>query len=397
LTGSQDTGGISQHGRENNLLNLFTEDILDGLAEAFEFSLLSLTGLLLFLIFFEFKTILGDTDQLLVLVFLELSGSIFINGVSHQEDLNTLLLETFKERRVLNGSARFTSDVVDVLLLLGHTGNVILEGGHLITRLGRVVTQQLSELVTVLGIFVDTELDVLAEGFIELVKVLLILRDLLEHLKTLLDEVLTDDLQDLVLLEHFTRNVKREIFGIDDTLDEAEPFGHQILTVIHDEDTTDVELDVVSLLLGFEHIERSTLGNVKDSTEFKLTFNGEVLDGQMVFPIVRESLIEFRVFLGLDILRVAGPERLGLVEFLVLDNSFLDGLLLLFILLFILISDFFDLGTFSGDFFLIIRDFLLNFLFNNELDRVRDELGVLLDNVLDLLLVKIFELELKIF
>jgi hypothetical protein len=216
----------------------------------------------------------------------------------------------------------------------------------------------------------------------------------LEHLETLLDEVLTDDLQDLVLLEHFTRNVKREIFGINNTLDETEPFGHQVLTVIHDEDTTNVELDVVSLLLGLEHIERSTLGNVKDSTEFELTFNREMLDSQMVFPIVRESLVEFRVFFSLDILRVTGPERLGLVEFLVLNNGFLDGLLLLLILLLFLISNFFNLGTFSGDnFLLIVRDFLLNLLLNNELNRVRDELGVLLNNVLDLLLIKVFELE----
>jgi hypothetical protein len=100
----------------------------------------------------------------------------------------------------------------------------------------------------------------------------------LEHFKTLLDEVLTNNLQDLVLLEHFTRNVKREILRIDNTLDETEPFRHQILTVIHDEDTTNVKLDVVSLLLGLKHIERSTLGNVKKGTEFELTFNGEMLD-----------------------------------------------------------------------------------------------------------------------
>lgn len=114
----------------------------------------------------------------------------------------------------------------------------------------------------------------------------------------------------------------------------------------------------------------------------------------MILPIVRESLVEFRVFLSLDFLRVTSPERLGLVKFLILDNSFLDGLLLLLILLVILIGNFFNLSTFFGDnLFLIIRDFLFNFLFNNELNRVRDEFGVLLDNILDLLLIKIFKLK----
>lgn len=112
----------------------------------------------------------------------------------------------------------------------------------------------------------------------------------------------------------------------------------------------------------------------------------------MVLPIVGESLVEFRVFFGLDILRVTGPERLGLVKLLVLNNSLLDGLLLLIILLVFFIDNFFDLGTFGGNLFLIIRDLLLNFLLNNELDRVRDEFGVLLDNILNLLLIEVFEL-----
>ena len=32
--------------------------------------------------------------------------------------------------------------------------------------------------------------------------------------------------------------------------------------------------------------------NEKDSIKFKLTFNGEVLDSKMVFPIISQALIE---------------------------------------------------------------------------------------------------------
>jgi hypothetical protein len=114
----------------------------------------------------------------------------------------------------------------------------------------------------------------------------------------------------------------------------------------------------------------------------------------MIFPIVRKSLVEFRVFFSLDILRVTSPERLGLVKFFVLNNGFLDGLLLLFILLVFFIDNFFNLGTIFGDsLFFIIRDFLLNFLFNNELNGVRDEFGVLLDNILNLLFINVFKLK----
>jgi hypothetical protein len=36
------------------------------------------------------------------------------------------------------------------------------------------------------------------------------------------------------------RNVKREVLGVDDTLDEIEVFGDDVLAVVHDEDMTDV-------------------------------------------------------------------------------------------------------------------------------------------------------------
>ena len=133
-----------------------------------------------------------------------------------------------------------------------------LEGGHLVRGLGRVEAEELSKLAAVLRILVDTKLDVLAERLVELVKVVLVLRDLGEEVKALLDEVLADDLKDLVLLEGLTGDVERKILGVDDTLYEVEVLRDKILAVVHDEDTADVELDVVALLLGLEEIERST-------------------------------------------------------------------------------------------------------------------------------------------
>lgn len=81
-------------------------------------------------------------------------------------------------------------------------------------------------------VFVDTELQVLAEGFVELVEVVLVLSDFGEHVHGLLDQVLADDLEDLVLLQSFTRDVEREIFRVDDTLHEVEVFGDQVFTVV---------------------------------------------------------------------------------------------------------------------------------------------------------------------
>jgi hypothetical protein len=105
---------------------------------------------------------------------------------------------------------------------------------------------------------VNTELDVLAEGLVELGVVVLVFRDLGDEVESLLDEVLADDLQDLVLLKGLTRDVEREILRVDDTLHEVEVLGDEVLAVVHDEDTADVELDVVTLLLGLEEIKGST-------------------------------------------------------------------------------------------------------------------------------------------
>ena len=134
-----------------------------------------------------------------------------------------------------------------------------LEGSHLLSGLGRVEAQELGKLATVLSILVDTELDVLAERLVELVEVVLVLRNFGEQVETFLDDVLANDLQNLVLLEGFTGNIERKIFGVYNAFHKVEVFGDEVFTVIHNEDTSDVELDVIALLLRFEEIEWSTI------------------------------------------------------------------------------------------------------------------------------------------
>jgi len=211
------------------------------------------------------------------------------------------------------------------------------------------------------------------------------------------------------LLKHFTRNVQGQIFGIDDTLDEVEPFGDEFFAVVHDEDTTNVELDVVQFLTSLEEIERSTLGNEEDRFEFELTFNGEVFDLQVVFPIVGERLVEFLVFFGGDVLGVTSPDGLGLVEEFPFGGGLLDllglfGLLLFFALAFFFIGYFFDLGLvafFTFGFFAFGLGFGLAFFFfyfflllllDPQGNGVRDELRVLLDEILQTAFLQVLKL-----
>ena len=104
----------------------------------------------------------------------------------------------------------------------------------------------------------NTELDVFAESLVELGEVVLVLRNFGKQVHHLLHHMLANDLQNFVLLKGLTRDVERQVFGINNTLDEVEVLGDEVLAIVHDEHAANVELDVVALLLGLEEIERCT-------------------------------------------------------------------------------------------------------------------------------------------
>merc|ERR1719498_92680 len=257
---------------------------------------------------------LGAAHELLAVVLLELLHGVLVDGVNHEEHLEAALLELLDEGGVLHSLAGLAGDVVDVLLVLLHAGDVVLEGGHLLTGLGGVVAEELGELGAVLGILVDAELEVVAEGLVELGVVVLVLSDLVHHLEALLDDVLLDHLEDLVLLEHLAGDVERKILGIDDTLDKGEVLGDDVLAVVHDEDAAHVQLDVVRLLLAVEHVEGGALGDEEHGLELELTLDGEVLHRELLLPVVGEGLVEGGVLIIGDLLGGAHPDGLLLVH-----------------------------------------------------------------------------------
>lgn len=136
-----------------------------------------------------------------------------------------------------------------------------------------MISKKFSEFRSVAGIFVDAELEVLAELFVEFLEVFSILRDFLEELKAFLGDVLLDNLKNLVVLEILSGDVKRKILGVNNTSDEAKIFGDQLIAVIHNEDSSNVQLNVVFLLLGLEHIKGSSLGDEDDRLELKTAFS----------------------------------------------------------------------------------------------------------------------------
>ena len=86
------------------------------------------------------------------------------------------------------------------------------------------------------------KLDVLTKGAVELCEVVFVFSNLANNIHCLLHKDLADDLEDFVLLESLSENVKRKVFGVDDTFDEIGMRSSQSSMM-------DVEFDVVALLL----------------------------------------------------------------------------------------------------------------------------------------------------
>jgi hypothetical protein len=133
----------------------------------------------------------------------------------------------------------------------------------------------------------------------------------------------------------------------------------------------------------------------------KLTFNREVLDGQVILPVVGQRLVELSILLIADIVRGPGPDGLGLVQLLVLCVLLLDllFLLLVLVLVLLLVLHILNLGLLLLLLFLlllwlglVVRDLFLALLLYEEPDGIADELGVLLDDLLDLPLLQVLSL-----
>ena len=86
MASDKDTRGLGDSVGNDDLLDLVSKVLLDGSAEILVVFDVLLSGLLLLWSFFEFKTLLGHTDQLLAVKLLELSNGVLIDRVDKEQD-----------------------------------------------------------------------------------------------------------------------------------------------------------------------------------------------------------------------------------------------------------------------------------------------------------------------
>ena len=125
---------------------------------------------------------------------LYLLNDIFVDGFAHVKDFESSLLDSLDEGGIGDGLSALAGDVVDLLLILLHAANVVLERRQLFSGGGRVISQQLGQLLPVGRVLVDTELDVLGELLEKLDALVFVLDDFIEHFQALFHQVLADHL-----------------------------------------------------------------------------------------------------------------------------------------------------------------------------------------------------------
>mmetsp|Transcript_45038 Transcript_45038/g.106117 ORF Transcript_45038/g.106117 Transcript_45038/m.106117 type:complete len:860 (-) Transcript_45038:68-2647(-) len=450
--------GRGQPVRDHHLLDLVSEDLLVPLGQVLHVLLGGLAALLLALLLLvpELEVLLRRVHQLVVLELVHVLHRVLVDRVRHVQHLITPLLELLEEGRVLQILLVLARDVVDVLLALLHPLHVPRERHRLaVLGVGRLETEQLRELLAVLGVLDDPELDGLAEGLVELLEaldrtlavlilllllllallllLLLALRlsllslllllalvllglngallglgHLLHHVERLRHQLLLDHLEDAGLLEHLARDVEGKVLRVDDSADERQVPGHEVVELIGDEDAAHVQPEVRLLRLQLvEKVRGRLLRDEQDRPELDLALGGEVDLVEGGIEVLGQRLEEVGVLVVGHVRRRAHPDRLGVVDQLPALGSLLHllglGLVLLLVLILLhvrhvnlvvilLLSLPLALRSLLGGSLrlrLLVRDLNLLRLGLLEEDGEVDELGVALDEGLELVLLEV--------
>ena len=132
-----------------------------------------------------------------------------------------------------------------------------------------------------------------------------------------------------VVLQHFARDVERQVGGIDDALDEAQVLRQEHVEVVADEHVAHVERKA-ALDLRHVKVHAGRLRQEQERLELHLALAGEVDRLLRILVVVREMPVELRVLFALHVLLGALPERRHRVEGL--RSALLGGLAVLFLL-----------------------------------------------------------------
>merc|ERR1719326_369202 len=279
------------------------------------------------------------------------------------QDFEGVKLEDLERRFTLHLLDLLSGHVVNRRLLILHATDVVLEGSELLDalRLGvaRDESKELGELRAVRIVLVAAEEQEHLELVIELLEgrlllrltiiglfrglavilflifvlVAVSLRKLLEHLKHLARKLLRDHLKDLVLLELLAVDVQRQVVRVNNTLNPHQVARQEMVELVRDKHTADVELDVAlpALSVAHVHVMGCALRNVQDRAELDVAFRIEVGVRERLKDVLANRLVERLVLLLRNVILGPKPDRLLRVDELPLLRFVVLRLLLIVI------------------------------------------------------------------
>merc|ERR1719326_958592 len=261
------------------------------------------------------------------------------------QDLKALLLEDLERRFTLHLLDLLPGHVIDRRLLILHAADVVLERSELLDalRLGvaRDEAKELGELRAVRVILMAAEEQEHLELLIELLEgrlllrllvgllrgfavlfilivflIAVALRELLEHLEHLARKLLRDHLKDLVLLELLAVDVERQVVRVNNTLNPHQIARQEVVELVRDKHTADVELDVAlpALSVAHVHVMGCALRNVQDRAELDVAFRIEVGVRERLKDVLANRLVERLVLLLRNVILGPKPDRLLRVD-----------------------------------------------------------------------------------
>ena len=318
--------GIAEAGRGAHVFDLIPQDFLDLLEKRADL-------LLLLVVLFGLQVFRGAASayrfELHVLVASDYRCHQFVDLVIHDEDFEAPLFVGFQQRGVPQLLLRGSRDVVDRFLFTGHPLLVPLQAGQpLLGR--RFVPQQLEKSFPIPEILVHPLFQADAELFVKLLVLGgSIFRHRFQFSEDFLYRGVSDILENLVFLEHLPADVEGKVFGIDDSMREAQVGGKQLFFVIRYEHTLHVQLDAGSVIHK-EQIKRGFLGNVEQRRVLQGALGLGVDEVQRVLGVMADRSVELVVVLVLDFVLGFSPESRCGVYLLDLLFSFFSLLSLAF-------------------------------------------------------------------
>ena len=278
-----------------------------------------------------------------------------------------MILSDFRKK--LDAIDCLSGSIIDILLSFLHTIFVFFQG-DLFILFDRGIDQKVRQQIFLCTIgSVNSVFDEASIVFKELlIFIIVFILQLFQTVDDLLFDVLLNLFKKRRLLKHFTGDIQRKIFTVDNAFDKLQIIRNQFFVLLCDEDAFGIQSKSFLIVLRIKIIGNMAW-NVDNGIIIEGSFSMDIDGKKRIFIVVETGLIEIIHFLFCHVFLVLLPKR----------NHGVKGFYALFFM------------CLSFDCFSIlikIRHHLCDF----HLNRITNEIRILLDEISQFIIFKIFRI-----